>query len=187
MSDLIINHNREKLLNSIIFFAENTKYCGETKLFKLLYFLDFSHYLETGRSVTGLDYYAWKMGPVPVSLREEIDCPETDMADSISFKFVKTRFDNPMRQATAKTAFDPSNFSKRELKILNDLAKKYFESKSDQMIEETHFENLPWHQVYNVNKKKRSKIPYDLALKKSEVSLMKHMISEYEEIHNNYK
>ena len=109
------------------------------------------------------------------------------MADNISFEFVKTRFDNPMRRATPKTAFDPSNFSKRELKILNDLAKKYFESKSDQMIEETHFENLPWHQVYNVNNKKRSKIPYGLALKKSEVSLMKHMISEYEEIHENYK
>jgi hypothetical protein len=27
--------------------------------------VDFTHFRETGRSVTGLDYQAWKMGPVP--------------------------------------------------------------------------------------------------------------------------
>ncbi|WP_217994559.1 Panacea domain-containing protein [Rodentibacter caecimuris] len=38
----------------------------------MLYFLDFEHYKQVGRSVTGLDYSAWKMGPVPVDLHEEI-------------------------------------------------------------------------------------------------------------------
>ncbi|MFC1858011.1 Panacea domain-containing protein [Thermodesulfobacteriota bacterium] len=39
---------------------------------KLLYFLDFIHFKHTGKSVTGLDYYAWQMGPVPRDLYEEI-------------------------------------------------------------------------------------------------------------------
>lgn len=59
---MLITHDREKLINTIIYFAIHVKKCGKIKLFKLLYFLDFEHYKQTGRSVTGLDYYAWKMG-----------------------------------------------------------------------------------------------------------------------------
>jgi uncharacterized phage-associated protein len=39
---------------------------------KLLYFLDFIHFKQTGKCVTGLDYYAWKRGPVPKKLFDEI-------------------------------------------------------------------------------------------------------------------
>jgi hypothetical protein len=75
---MLITHEREKLINAILFFVEHTLHTGKTKLFKLLYLLDFEHYRETGRSVTGLSYYAWKLGPVPVALDEEIDEPAAD-------------------------------------------------------------------------------------------------------------
>ena len=47
---MIITHHREKLINAIIYFANNTKRCGKTKLLKLLYFLDFRHFKQTGKS-----------------------------------------------------------------------------------------------------------------------------------------
>jgi uncharacterized phage-associated protein len=72
---MLVEHSREKLINSIIYFLKNTKNCGKTKLFKLLYYLDFMHFRETGRSVTGLDYYAWDFGPVPKKLYDEINNP----------------------------------------------------------------------------------------------------------------
>jgi len=62
---MIITHQRDKLINAIIYLSSNTNYCGKTKLMKLLYFRDFKHFRQTGKSVTGLDYYAWEMGPVP--------------------------------------------------------------------------------------------------------------------------
>ena len=43
-----IYHHREKLLNAIVYFANHTKSCGKTKLYKLLYYLDFTHFKETG-------------------------------------------------------------------------------------------------------------------------------------------
>jgi hypothetical protein len=52
---MLITHERDKLINAIIFFAKNTRFLGKTKLCKLLYFLDFEHFKETGRPVTGLD------------------------------------------------------------------------------------------------------------------------------------
>jgi uncharacterized phage-associated protein len=83
---LLITHEREKLINAIIFFANNTKHLGKIKLFKLLYLLDFEHFRQTGRSVTGLDYRAWKFGPVPIDLYQEWDEPEQDLADAISIQ-----------------------------------------------------------------------------------------------------
>lgn len=184
---MIANYNRTKLINVILFFAKNTNFCGVTKLFKLLYFLDFGHYQDTGRSVTGLEYFAWKMGPVPVTLYEEIECPDPDIAEKVTFEPVKTKFEKPMMLASAKAEFDPSHFSKREIRLLKMLAKQYKNSKSDEMIEATHLENLPWNQVYNIENKRQEKIPYEYALRKAEKDIIKYMISENEEILDNYK
>ena len=33
---MLRDHSREKLLNAVVYFATNTKFCGKTKLYKLL-------------------------------------------------------------------------------------------------------------------------------------------------------
>lgn len=88
---VIISHNREKLLNTIIYFVSNCGLVGKTKLFKLLYFLDFEHFKETGRSVTGLEYQAWEMGPVPVALQEEIEHPDEDFNEKLEIEIKKVK------------------------------------------------------------------------------------------------
>ena len=55
---MIIDHRREKLTQAVVFFGHTMRKLGKVKLFKLLYFLDFEHFRDTGRSVTGLDYFA---------------------------------------------------------------------------------------------------------------------------------
>jgi len=137
---MIITHHREKLINAIIYFARNTNYCGKTKLLKLLYFLDFVHFKRTGRPVTGLDYYAWKMGPVPKDLFEELSYNmKPDMAKAI----------NPLpeegfQQIRAKQKFDDRYFSKNELDILEQISFIFKDAQADVMVESTHLKNEPW-------------------------------------------
>ena len=83
---MLVTREREKLINAIIYFVNNTKTCGLVKLFKLLSFLDFEHFRQTGRSVTGLDYFAWPWGPVPRDLFFEIKGqPKEDLARAVTF------------------------------------------------------------------------------------------------------
>ena len=103
---MLISHEREKLLNAIIFFAKNSSYLGKIKLWKLLYFLDFEHFKETGRSVTGMRYNAWPMGPVPVSLHNEVEAPGADMAEKIRFGSKVVNGSNSMLTVTPLTEFD---------------------------------------------------------------------------------
>jgi uncharacterized phage-associated protein len=178
---MLINRDRQKLINAVIFFANNVEKCGKVKLFKLMYFLDFEHYKITGRNVTSMDYYAWKMGPVPTALFDEINSPEPDMAEAILFEETQTRR-SPMLKVTARKKFDASVFSKRELKIMEQLASQYKNNTADDMIEATHLENLPWDKVYHQENGQRQIIPYDLALRSQEFDEMQRIAQEHKEI-----
>jgi uncharacterized phage-associated protein len=183
---MLQDHSREKLLNAIAFFVKNTKACGKTKLYKLLYFLDFQHFTETGRSVTGLDYYAWPMGPVPRALHDELLMPAKDFAAQFSIENVTLRSGGEMLKLEPLKSFNPEHFSKRERRIMDELAREFFDKKADDMIEATHVENLPWHQVYKIQGRKQEVIPYDLALRKGDKDEALTALREREEFQENY-
>jgi len=55
----------EKLKNILLYFTQNCKDVFNTKMNKLLFYLDFYNYRQTGYSVSGLTYKAIQYGPVP--------------------------------------------------------------------------------------------------------------------------
>ena len=83
--------------------------------------------------------------------------------------------------------FSGDHFSKREMELLEALCKEYADSYADDMVEATHLENLPWHQVYEVEGRKQQIIPYELALKKSEYEQALKNVLEDKEFKENYK
>lgn len=160
---MVKTHHREKLLNTLIFFAANTRYCGKTKLFKLLYLLDFDHFRATGRSVTGLSYYAWEKGPVPIKLESELDEPAGDLFEAIRIE--PEQLINFQRlNIVPQRAFDPSHFSNRELRLLERIAGDYAQSRAGEMVEVTHAENGAWDKAWQDGEGKHHLIDYDLAL-----------------------
>lgn len=178
---MLINHEREKLIEAVKFFAQNTQKLGKTKLFKLLYFLDFTHFRDTGRPVTGLEYFAWKMGPVPTELFEELANPKDDWGDNCSFELIETA-KGEMLRVKAMSGFDPLHFSKRELRIMQTLADQFKNANADQMVEETHLENLPWHQIYEVEGRRQESIPYRMAVRKQEVDAVMRLAADRAEM-----
>lgn len=165
---MLITHEREKLINAIVYFASNTTQCGITKLMKLLFLLDFDHFKQTGRNVTGMDYYAYPMGPVPGEVHDELsNCLRDDMASAISI--VPERVVNHTRlTVTAQRPFDSKHFSKRELRILESICNTYRSHLAQQMVDVTHAENGVWDQVYAKGEGNRCRIPYELSLPEAE-------------------
>jgi uncharacterized phage-associated protein len=183
---MVIDHSREKLIHAINFFARNTQFCGKTKLFKLLYFLDFEHFKLTGRSVTGLEYFAWPKGPVPKALQDEIAEPGQDMRAHVIFKEKRTAKGN-MVVPTPVGRFNDSVFTKRELSLLESLALRHRDDLADDMIEATHLENLPWDKVYNKEGRKQQLIPYELAIRTQELDEVVAIAASSREIRENYR
>jgi len=187
---MLITHEREKLIEAIKYLASHTKYCGITKLFKLLFFLDFDHFRETGRSVTGLEYQAWQMGPVPADLYAEIKGNMgADMSAQLKIenpKQVEREFEiqdairplntfgaeEPQKgtytvrvpaKLRAVKKFNPSIFTKRELRLLERIAFLYKELTAEKISEVSHLKGKPWH-VTMTKQGMKAHIDYMLAL-----------------------
>jgi uncharacterized phage-associated protein len=182
---LLRNHQREKLINVMVYFAQNTQKCGKVKLFKLMYFLDFEHYKQIGRSVTGLNYYAWPMGPVPVDLYAEFDVPAADMLSRVQFDPIPVK-NGLMIYIKPVAEFDNSYFSKRELRIMEQLVSQYYETSAEEMIEASHLEHKPWQRVYIQEGKKQQLIPYEYVLTPREKEVISELSQEHQEMLSNF-
>lgn len=142
---------RDKLLNAILYFAQNTKYLNTTKLSKLLYFLDFSHFKQTGYPSIGLEYYTFKKGPVPKSFWVEVKDDKVPMDFEGKLAIIPIQDERSHitgykeRLFKALVAPDLSVFSPREVEILKHLSDVWYDSKAKLMTEATHLHNQPWH------------------------------------------
>ena len=165
---MLIDHSKEKLYNAIIYFLKNTRYCGKTKLFKLLYYLDFLHFRETGKSVTNLDYYAYPFGPYPTDLGNEIFHPSEESRPYISIE--KKEDNGDFTPIKTKKKFDDLYFSKRELRLLKDIAFIFKEVEAKKIVEVSHLPNEPWDKTIKT-KGEREKIDYCLAVDNTSKSL----------------
>lgn len=184
---MIVTHTREKLIHAVLYFAKNTRYCGKTKLMKLLYFLDFSHFKQTGKAVTELDYFAWPKGPVPKVFFEEIS---STLAPDLR-KLVTVQKIGDFHQITplAKQKPDMDYFSPREARLLEEISIIFKDTKANEISDISHLPNHPWDKTLK-NKGEQQKIDYFLALDDTKESLPHDIAVERHierlEIYSNY-
>ncbi|MBX9904237.1 MAG: SocA family protein [Burkholderiales bacterium] len=160
---MLVSRSRDKLINAILYFAGHTRGLGKIKLFKLLYLLDFEHFRQTGRPVTGMEYRAWKMGPVPAALVQIWDDLDPDLDEAIEIRPEKV-YDYVRENVIAKRTFDNSHFTPRELRILGELASSHAEDLSEKLIDVTHDENGAWARVWQDGAGNDQVINYRLVL-----------------------
>lgn len=160
--------SRDKTINAMIYFLKNTQHCGITKLLKLLNQLDFIHFKQTGKSVTGQIYYAWERGPVPVDLWKELHNPGKDLLES--FIFPSDKGENSFYQIKPRKSFSDLHLTKREMRILEKLAFFFKEAKAEDIVELTHLPGMPWDTTLK-KKGLKAEISYFLALDDTEDSL----------------
>lgn len=181
---MLISRNRQKLIQSAVYFSSHTQGCGKVKLFKLLYLLDFAHFRATGRSVTGLEYVAWKLGPVPVELAQEWDQLEPDMAAAISI-VPEQVIDHVRERVVARVQFDDSLFTRRELTLMHQIAQQHDRDLSKPMVNVTHEERGPWAAIWDNGRGFNERIPYTLGVPENALhrDAVLEAAQEYESIH----
>lgn len=189
---MVLNNTyREKLLNAILYFSNNVSKPTKIKIFKLLYFLDFEHFYQTGKSVTTLEYFAFERGPVPRTLYKEIennDIPR-DFQNHFEIEQIETKSGNLGNLFYSKHEPDLSVFSPREKKIMFKLANYYKDFNADDMSEESHLKNHPW-DITIREKGENTRIDYKLVLdnnSKINPAWVTQINNEREEVLNNFR
>jgi len=142
--------NPVKTYQTILFFAEKLS-PWKTKMNKLLFMIDFSHYKNYGRSITGLEYRAISYGPVPKDYATLFDlCCKRGYVE-IVIEEVNDDFTGERLIPQGKMAFDHSLFSNSELEIINLVAEKFKKVTLSQLKEMSH-EEKGWIDNYKERK-----------------------------------
>lgn len=185
-SSVLMNVNntyRKKLLNAILYFASKVKNPSKVKIFKLLYFLDFKHFKETGRSVTNLDYYALDFGPVPLEFYEEVkdnNLPE-DFSKALSLvPFASEESGKKGAMFCSKTKADLSVFSPREQRIMTELVDIFKDVDAKLISDVSHFKNHPWDKTRK-EKGFNKPIDYTLAIDKEATVTLEDAVEQLRE------
>jgi uncharacterized phage-associated protein len=165
---------REKLYEALDFFSRNVKYAGKVKLFKLLFYLDLMMFRRTGKTVTGLKYEAWPMGPVPADLDREFSEPSSefrqrfDVTESKRVEYsALVTIDTPAESlgaAARAVSYIPTSIkcrrpgparylTKREQQIAAYLAEVFLNAKAEEMSDISHNKSGPWMKARTKGKK----------------------------------
>lgn len=142
----------EKVANYILFFAKAANPL-KTRMNKLLFYCDFLHFKRTGFSVSGCNYRAIQMGPVPSHFRELFGLLESEQYIHIEEEMfdhggIGERF-MPAR------AFEERWFSTEELQSMEDTLQAFEGVRTRQIIASSH-EERAWLE----NQEQRSLISY---------------------------
>lgn len=127
----------EKLAEMVFFFTEKLQ-PWKTKLNKLLFYADFYNFRKTLKSISGINYIAYEMGPVPdnfqslfeyLSNSNIVNIKTSYFQEGIGEKFIPT-----------DRVFNKYLFSEEELDSLYFVANKFKETSTNDIIEYSHKE-----------------------------------------------
>jgi hypothetical protein len=150
--------NEPKLRELIIYIAslsEKDDAFGAVKLNKLLFRADFNAYLQTGKPITGVEYFALENGPAPRTIKKLLSFMERRGEIAVR---KKDYFGKEQHRVLPLRSPDMSRFSVDEVNLVFRLIQRYWGESGTSMSNESH-EFLGWSSA-----KLRETIPYSVAL-----------------------
>lgn len=131
--------NLAKFAEMVVFFTERLQ-PWKTKLNKLLFYADFGMFRNTIYSISGIQYKAISMGPVPYNFQsifeylvnnDDVDVHYTTFADGNTGEQFKPKVNRK---------FNPDLFNEIEIKVLTEVAERFKETSTTEIIEISHRE-----------------------------------------------
>ncbi len=133
-----------KFANMCLFFLNNANF--KTRLNKLLFYADFSHFKYFGKSITGSSYAAINKGPVP----EQYESKYALLLNHCLSTELVTINSNENEKIIPLKDLDSTCFSVSELEVLNSVLNYFRYKKTSDIIEISH-EETAW--IENQEKK----------------------------------
>ncbi len=131
--------NLLKFTEMVVFFTEKIQ-PWKTKLNKLLFYADFVSHKQTGFSISGVQYRAIPMGPVPDKFNSIFEYIEKNNDVEINYISYSDGGIGEQFKPKFKREFNPNLFTYSELNILENLADRFKNTSTSEMIEISHME-----------------------------------------------
>lgn len=149
-----------KIANTLIYLRSKLPNLLLTKALKLLYILDETSIIETGVPFTWMEYKAWKMGPVPRELYDELkETLPNNEQDSFYSQFITVNKDVAPNDYDAKFIysieckkdFSDDEFSEYDIELMERIITEYGNKSASEIINILHQKDSLWHKVVSDN------------------------------------
>lgn len=137
--DIGIKANKVLIGNLIIYIANKCKPLHQTKLLKLLYLIDEEAVKEKGTPITWLEYNIWRLGPVSKEIYFSKIEGYNLFESYFSFKQANKSF-----RVIANKEFEDSEFSIKDLEIIDLVLGLHGNKTADELIKLTHGKDSLW-------------------------------------------
>jgi putative zinc finger/helix-turn-helix YgiT family protein len=146
--------NLEKFTEMVVFFTEKLQ-PWKTKLNKLLFYADFAMYKQSCFSMSGVQYRAISMGPVPNNFNSIFEyLANNDDVDVYYTTFPDGGTGEQFKPNSNRT-FNADLFTEIELRILENVTKRFKDTTTNEIIEISHREK-----AWQENKDEKKIIDY---------------------------
>lgn len=140
----------EKFSEMVVFFAERME-PWKTKLNKLLFYADFSMYAKKGCSISGAQYVAIPLGPVPNNFQSIYELLANNGIITIEYSKINSEIAGEKFSTTIERRFNPSLFTIEELNLLEQIASRFNKTSTQKIIDYSH-EEKAWIENLGTNK-----------------------------------
>ena len=131
---------KEKLANTIVFFAEKIPNISKTKILKLLYLLEECYVRKYKVPFLDIDFEVWQAGPVNRDVYIELS--ETPVMLN---GYIKNELDGDSTIIRPLKQFRDDEFSDNEIDMLNFIVDRFGEMTAIKLVELTHRPTSPWY------------------------------------------
>lgn len=133
---------KEKLANTIIYFAEKVPDLSKTKLIKLLYLLEESYVKKYNIPFLDIDFEVWKAGPVNRETYIELS------DDPMIFRgYIKRDCDRDNTYVRAIKKFSDDEFSDNEIEMMDFILSHFGNKTAKELVEYTHRPGSAWYNI----------------------------------------
>lgn len=136
----------DRLANAVLYLLRDCPR-GQTQLLKLLYHVDYHHYRDHLRTITGAKYVALERGPVLDGWKDEFSALER--RGFVFVREVPVVGLDPKQEYTALGEPSPDAFTAEELATLDDVLLQYGHKSGKTLSDLTHEELQPWEMVWD--------------------------------------
>lgn len=137
---------KNKIGNTIVYIASNTKRLSKTKLLKLLYMMEVAMVSKYHVPFLAIPYEVWKWGPVQKDLY-------ADLSDEIFLMkdYVLSYYSDKKKYFKAKRSFCDDEFSQAEITLMDDIIREYGKKNARQLEKILHEPGTLWYNTASRN------------------------------------
>ncbi len=137
----------DKIGNTIIYLSKQIPLLSKTKLLKLLYILDELSVKQSGIPFLNLKYKVWKFGPVSEEIFVDLSSETTLLK-----KFIRRSYTSDEQCIIIPIIdFNDDEFSDNDIRLMDNVIKKFGDKTARELIEYTHRENSLWYNAAKNN------------------------------------